>query len=83
MNCRLVSSSSNVTLDDVAVITGCCPSSRDSSLDLLVLVFVSGDVSFLCIPSFEQVLLVKSKRTLPHVVSLASARWQSVSVCVV
>ena len=36
---------SNVTLEDVAVLGECCPSGRDSSLNLLVLVFVSGAVS--------------------------------------
>ena len=35
---------SNVTLEDVAVLGECCPSSRDSSLNILVLVFVSGAV---------------------------------------
>ena len=35
----------NVTLEDVAVLGECCPSGRNSSLDLLVLVFVSGAVS--------------------------------------
>ena len=35
----------NVTLEDVAVLCECCPSGRDSSLILLVLVFVSGAVS--------------------------------------
>ena len=33
---------SNVTLEDVAVLGECCPPSHDSSLNLLVLVFVSG-----------------------------------------
>ena len=36
---------SNVTLEDVAVPGECCPSGRDSSLNLLVLVFVSGALS--------------------------------------
>ena len=36
---------SNVTLEDVVVLGKCCPSGRDSSLNLLVLVFVSGAVS--------------------------------------
>ena len=36
---------SNVTLEDVAVFGECCPPGRDSSLKLLVLVFVSGAVS--------------------------------------
>ena len=36
---------SNVTLEIVAVLGECCPSGRDSSLNLLVLVFVSGAVS--------------------------------------
>ena len=48
MSCRFVSSSMsqfNVTLEDVAVLGECCPSGRDSSLNLNVLVFVSGDVS--------------------------------------
>ena len=36
---------SNVTLEDVAVLGECCPSGHDSSLNLLVLVFVSGSVS--------------------------------------
>ena len=35
----------NVTLEDVAMLGECCPSGRDSSLNLLVLVFVSGAVS--------------------------------------
>ena len=33
---------SSVTLDDVAVLRECCTSARDSSLNLLVLVLVSG-----------------------------------------
>ena len=33
---------SYVTLEDVAVLGECCPSGRDSSLNLLILVFVSG-----------------------------------------
>ena len=46
MSCRLVSSSIfNVTLEDIAVLGECCPSGRDSSLNLLVLVFISGIVS--------------------------------------
>ena len=36
---------SNVTFEDVAVLGKCRPSGRDSSLNLLVLVFVSGAVS--------------------------------------
>ena len=36
---------SNVTLKYVAVLGECCPSGRDSSLNLLVLVFVSSAVS--------------------------------------
>ena len=36
---------SSVTLEDAAVLGECCPTSRDSSLNLLVLVFVSGTVS--------------------------------------
>ena len=36
---------SSVTLEDVAVLGECCPSGRDSALNLLVLVFVSGAVS--------------------------------------
>ena len=36
---------SNVTLEDVPVLGECCPSDRDSSLNLLVLVVVSGAVS--------------------------------------
>ena len=36
---------SNVTLEDIAVLGECCPSGRDSSLNLLVLVFVSGAMS--------------------------------------
>ena len=45
-SCRLVSQTrSNVTLEDVAVLAECCPSGHDSSLNLLVLVFVSGVVS--------------------------------------
>ena len=35
---------SNVTLEDVAVLNECCPSGRDSSFNLLVLVFVSGAI---------------------------------------
>ena len=35
----------NVTLEDVAMLSECCPSRRDSSLNLLVLVFVSGAAS--------------------------------------
>ena len=35
----------SVTIEDVAVLGECCPSGRDSSLNLLVLVFVSGAVS--------------------------------------
>ena len=42
MSCRLVSS--NMFLEDVAVLGECCPPGRDSSLNLLVLVFVSGAV---------------------------------------
>ena len=34
-----------VTLEDVAVLGECCPSGRDSSLNLLVFIFVSGAVS--------------------------------------
>ena len=46
MNCRLVlQACSNVTLEDGAVLGECCPSARDSSLNLFVLVFVSGAVS--------------------------------------
>ena len=36
---------SNVTLEDVAVLGECCPSGRDSSLNLLIVVFLSGAVS--------------------------------------
>ena len=36
---------SKVTLEDVVVLGECCPPGRDSSLNLLVLVFVSGAVS--------------------------------------
>ena len=36
---------SNVTLEDVSVLSEFCPSSRDSYLNLLVLVFVSDSVS--------------------------------------
>ena len=36
---------SNVTLEDVTVLGECCPFGRDSSLNLLVLVFVSDAVS--------------------------------------
>ena len=36
---------SNVTLEYVAMLGECCPSGRDSSLNLLVLVFDSGAVS--------------------------------------
>ena len=36
---------SNVTLEDVAVLGECSPSGHDSSLNLLVWVFVSGAVS--------------------------------------
>ena len=47
MSCRFVSSTmfQYVTLDDVAVLGECCPSSRNSFLKLHVLVFVSGAVS--------------------------------------
>ena len=38
---------SNVTLEDVAVLGEYCPHGRDSSLNLFVLVFVSGAVSLL------------------------------------
>ena len=36
---------SNISLEYVAVLCECCPSGRDSSFNLLVLVFVSGSVS--------------------------------------
>ena len=36
---------SSVTLEYVAVLDDCCPPGRDSSLNFLVLVFVSGAVS--------------------------------------
>ena len=36
---------SNVTLEDVALLSECCPSGYDSSLNLIVLVFVSDAVS--------------------------------------
>ena len=36
---------SNGTLEDVAVVGECCPSGHESSLNLLVLIFVSGTVS--------------------------------------
>ena len=36
---------SNVTLEDVAVLGEYCPSGRDSSLNLIVLIVVSGAVS--------------------------------------
>ena len=39
------SACSNVTLEDVSVLGECCPSSPDSYLNLLVLVFISGAVS--------------------------------------
>ena len=40
ISCRLVSSSmSQCYLEDVAVLGECCPYGRDSSLNLLVLVF--------------------------------------------
>ena len=45
MNFRLVFSCSNVTLEDVVMLGKCCPSSGDSSLKFLVLVFISGVVS--------------------------------------
>ena len=35
----------NITLEDVAVLGECCPSSRDSSLNLIVLVFICGGIS--------------------------------------
>ena len=35
----------HVTLEDVAILGECCPSGHGSSLDLIVLVFVSGAVS--------------------------------------
>ena len=38
-SCRLVPLN-NVILDDVAMLGECCPPGRDSSLNLLVLVFV-------------------------------------------
>ena len=42
MNCRLsLQPCFNVTLEDVAVFGECCPSCRDSSLTIVVLVFVS------------------------------------------
>ena len=37
----------NATFEDVAVLSECCLSARDSFLNLLVLVFVSGAV-YLC-----------------------------------
>ena len=43
MSCRL-QACSYVTLEDVAVLGKCYPSGRDSSLYLLVLVFVSSAV---------------------------------------
>ena len=36
---------SNITIEDVAVLGESCPSGRDSSVNLLVLFFVSGAVS--------------------------------------
>ena len=39
---------SNVSLEYVAVLGECCPSGRDSSLDLFVLVFIPGAVSLSC-----------------------------------
>ena len=42
LSCRRVSSSR--FLEDVAVLGECCSSSRDSSLKLIILVFVSGAV---------------------------------------
>ena len=46
MSCRLVlQACPNDTLEDVAVLGECCPSCQDSSLNLLVWVFVSGAVS--------------------------------------
>ena len=45
-SCRLVSSSmSNATTEYIAVHGECSPHNRDSSLYLLVMVFVSSDVS--------------------------------------
>ena len=41
----LLQACSNVTLKDVAVLGECCPPGRDSSLNLMVLVFVLGVVS--------------------------------------
>ena len=35
----------NVTTEDVAMLSECCPSGHDSSLNLIVLVFVPGAVS--------------------------------------
>ena len=45
--CRFVSSSMFpcITLEDVAVLGECCPSGRDSSLNLLVMDFASDAVS--------------------------------------
>ena len=46
MSCDLsLQACSNVTLEDVAVLGECCPSGHDSSLNLLVLVFISGAIS--------------------------------------
>ena len=36
--------SSNVTLENVAVLGECCPAGRDSSLNRFVLVYISGAV---------------------------------------
>ena len=36
---------SSVIIEDVAVLGECCPSGRDSSLNLLVLIFIFGAVS--------------------------------------
>ena len=48
MSCRVdlsLQACTNVTLEDVAVVGECCPSGLDSSLNRLVLVFVSSAVS--------------------------------------
>ena len=50
---------SSVTLEDVAVLGECYPPGRDSSLNLIVLVFVSGAVSLSRVNVFFNVLYLR------------------------
>ena len=65
-----------MTLEDVALLGGCCPPDRDSSLNLLFMVFVSGAVSVSHVDVAFNVLYLNSV-TIYWCVVFASSRLSS------